>query len=115
MIVKKMISSISLLQDKSSEFLESNILRNSRGISLSNITATSDTSFFSTSCTISPDNNQINPQKVSIFFMRDHNTQKMMTSKYTRLTVAIDDIIIYQGIYYNISQKPRFKYGRVHT
>ena len=38
---QKMISSISRLQDKSSEVVDSNIQRDSRGISSSNITATS--------------------------------------------------------------------------
>ena len=41
--------------------------------------------------------------------MRDNNTQKMMTSNETRLTVAITDIIVYEGLSFNISQKPRFK------
>ena len=38
-----------------------------------------------------------------------HNTQKMMTSNETRLTVAISDIIISDGISFNISQKTRFQ------
>ena len=58
-----MISSISRLQDKSSEVVESNIQRNSRGMSSSNLTATYDTSSFSTSCSTSPYNNKIPPQK----------------------------------------------------
>ena len=41
--------------------------------------------------------------------MRDNNTQKMMTSNETRLTVAIADLIIYEGLSFNISQKPRSK------
>ena len=41
--------------------------------------------------------------------MEDNNTQKMMTSNETRLTVAINDIIISEGIYFNLSQKPRLK------
>ena len=41
--------------------------------------------------------------------MRDNNTQKMMTSNETRLTVAIADLIIYEGLSFNLSQKPRFK------
>ena len=41
--------------------------------------------------------------------MGDNNTQKMMTSDETRLTVAISDLIISQGISFNISQEPRFK------
>ena len=41
--------------------------------------------------------------------MGDNNTQKVMTSNETRLTVAIADIIIFVGLYFTISQKPRFK------
>ena len=41
--------------------------------------------------------------------MGDHNTQKMMTSNKTLLTVAIDDIIISEGQYFNIFPKTRFK------
>ena len=60
---QKMIYSISFLQDKSSEVVESNIQRNSRGVFSSNLTVTYDTSSFSTSCSTSPDNNQITLQK----------------------------------------------------
>ena len=38
--------------------------------------------------------------------MRDNNTPKMMTSNDTRLTVAITDLIIYEGLSINLSQKP---------
>ena len=40
--------------------------------------------------------------------MGDNNTQKMMTYNETCLTVAIAELIISDGIYFNISQKPRF-------
>ena len=43
------------------------------------------------------------------FFMVDNNTQKMMTSNETRLTFTITYIIIYEGLSFNLSQKPRFK------
>ena len=33
----------------------------------------------------------------------------MMTSNETRLTVAIADLIISEGLSFNLSQKPRFK------
>ena len=89
-----MISSISRLQDKSSEVVESNIQRNSRGLLLSNTTAIYDSSYISKSFIQSPESNQTSSQIGSIFFMGDNNTQKMMTSNETRLTVAIADIII---------------------
>ena len=44
-----------------------------------------------------------------IFFTGDNNTQKMMTSNETRLTVAIFNLIISEGLSFNLSQKPRFK------
>ena len=40
--------------------------------------------------------------------MGDYNTQKMMTFNETFLTVAIDDLIVYEGISFNITPKPRF-------
>ena len=40
--------------------------------------------------------------------MGDHNTHKMMTSNKTLLTVAIVDLIISEGLYFNIAQKPMF-------
>ena len=94
MIILKIISSISRLQDKSSEVFESNIQRESRGIYSSNSTEIYDTSSFSTSFSKYPERNPKNPQKGSIFFMGYNNTQKMMTSNETRLTVAIAYLII---------------------
>ena len=41
--------------------------------------------------------------------MGDNNTQNMMTSNETCLTVAISDIIISEGLLFNLFQKPRFK------
>ena len=43
------------------------------------------------------------------FFTGDNNTHKMMTSNETRLIVAITDLIISEGLSFNIFQKPRFK------
>ena len=40
--------------------------------------------------------------------MGDNNTQKMVNSNETRLTVAIADLILPEGLSFNISQKPRF-------
>ena len=41
--------------------------------------------------------------------MGDHNTHKMMIYNQTCLTVAIADLIISEGLSFNLSQKPRFK------
>ena len=77
---REIISSISRLQDMSSEVVESNIQRNSRDMYSSNITAISDSSPFSRSCNKSSENNPTNPQKGSNVFMGDNNTQNMMNS-----------------------------------
>ena len=104
-----MISSISRLQDKSSEVVQSKFQRNSRGMYSSNINATSDMSSFRTSCSKSPYNYQINPKNIYHIFMGDHNTQGMMTCNETRLTVAIANVIICEGISLNLSQKSSVK------
>ena len=106
---QKYISSVSRLQDKSSEVVESNIQRNSRFLYSSNTTAIYYTSSFSISCIKYPESNPTTPQKGSIVFMGDNNTQNMMTSDDTRLTVAINDLIISDGLYFNLSPKPRLK------
>ena len=41
--------------------------------------------------------------------MGDHNTQTIMTSNEKCLTVAIADIIIYEGLCLNLAHKTRFK------
>ena len=99
-----MISSVSCLQDKSSEVVESDIQRNSRSIYSSNITTISDTSSFRKICSTSPESNPTTLQKCSIFFMEDNTTQIIMTSNETRLTVAITDLIISEGLSFNIYQ-----------
>ena len=61
---QKMISSISSLQDNSSEVVESNIQRNSRGLYLSKTTAIYDSSSIRKRFSQSPESNQKNPQKI---------------------------------------------------
>ena len=104
-----MISSISRLQDKSSEVIESNIQRNSRGLFSLNTTVIYDSSSIRKGFSQSPESNQTSSQKGSIVFMGDNNTQKMMTSNETRLTVAITNLILSEGLSFNLSQKSRFK------
>ena len=41
--------------------------------------------------------------------MGDHNTQKIMTSNETSLTVAISGVVISEGLYFNLAFKSRFK------
>ena len=68
---QKMISSISRLQVKLSEVVQSNIERNSRGLFLSNTTAIYDSSSISKSFSQFPESNQTSSLKGSIFFMGD--------------------------------------------
>ena len=103
-----MIYSISRLQENLSEVVESNIHRNSRGLLLSNTNAIYYSSSISKSFSQSPERNQTISQRGSMFFMGDSNTQKMVTSNETRLTVAISNLIISERLSFNISQKPRF-------
>ena len=67
---QKMISSVSRLQDNSSEVVESNIQRNSRGLYSSNTTAIYDSSYFSKSFSQSTESNPTTPQEGSIFHRR---------------------------------------------
>ena len=41
--------------------------------------------------------------------MGDHNTQEIITSNKTLLTLSISDLIISKGLSFNLAQKPRFK------
>ena len=95
---QKVISSISRLQDISSEVVESNIQRNYRDVSSSNLTARYNTSYFSINCSTSPDKNLITSQKGSIFFIGDHKTQKIMAPNEICLTLAIPRLNISEGI-----------------
>ena len=40
--------------------------------------------------------------------MGDHNTHKIMASNETRLTVALSYLVIYEGLSFNVAQKPSF-------
>ena len=44
-----------------------------------------------------------------MFFIGDHNTQKIMTSNKTLLAVAIADLIISEDLSFNLAQNPLFK------
>ena len=41
--------------------------------------------------------------------MGEQNTQKITTSNETRLTLETADLIISEGLHFNLAQKPRFK------
>ena len=106
---QQMISSISCLQDKSSEVVESNIQGNSRVLYLSNTTAIYNLFSISKSFSQYSEINQTASQKGSIVFTGENNTQKIMTSNETHLTVSIADLIISEELSFNLYQKPRFK------
>ena len=71
----RVISSISCLQDTSSEVIKSNIQFNSISMYLSNLTTMSDIYSFGTGPSTSSNSNQINHQKGSIF-IGDNNFKK---------------------------------------
>ena len=48
-------------------------------------------------------------QASPLIFGIDGNSQKLITSYETRLTIAIADFIISEGLPFNLSQRPRFK------
>ena len=75
----------------------------------SNTTAIYYTSCFSTSCRKSPESNPTTPQKGSIVFIGENNTQRMMTSNETHLTVAIAYLNISEGLSFKLFHKHRFK------
>ena len=100
---QKMIYSISRLQDKSSKIVESNIQHKSKVLSSSNLTVTSDTSPFITNCSTPSENNKITPKKGSIFLLGVYNTHRIVTSNETCLTVAIADLIISEGLSFNLA------------
>ena len=90
----KVNSSITHLHDKSSEFIENSIHCNS-GISyLSNITATSDSSLFITTTTLSYNSKSTSNQQVYLLFFGDLNYKRMISSIETHLTVAISYLVI---------------------
>ena len=89
-----MISSISCLQDNSSEFIKLNIQHKSRIMSSSNLTVISGISYFSTSSITSYVSNKTNHQKFSNLFIGDKNSQKISSNE-SCLTVEISDLVIF--------------------
>ena len=95
----RVISSISCLQDTSSEVIKSNIQFNSISMYLSNLTTMSDIYSFGTGPSTSSNSNQINHQKGSIFIgdnnfkknilMRHILQQKLLILSYMRVLLLI--------------------------
>ena len=105
----KINSYTSCLHNNLSEVIESRIKRNSRSMPLSNITTISDMSSFRTCSNTTYDSNQIIHKKGYLIFGSDNFFQKSITSNETYLTIAIYDLIIYEGLSFNLAQKPIFK------
>ena len=62
----------------------------------------------SSASNISSESNSRSVSNDSLIFVIDGNSQKLITSNDTRLTIAIADLILSEGLPYNLSQKPRF-------
>ena len=106
---EKIKAPISSLQDTSSSTIESTIHSSSKSITSSNDINSSEMSSFSYASNITSGINSRNVSNGSLIFGIDGSSQKSITSKDTRLTIAISDLIILEGIYFNLSQKPIFK------
>ena len=78
---------------------------NYRNMFLYNLSAISDISFFGTVSITSSNRNQINHQKGYIF-LGLKNPQKKISSDETYLAVAIGNLIIIEGLAFNLSKKP---------
>ena len=102
-------SSITSLQNKSSAAIESTIHRSSKSITSSNDTNSSVISVFSSASNISSESNSGSFSNSSLIFSIDGNSQKLITSNDTCLTIEIADRIISEGLPFNLSQTARFK------
>ena len=102
-------ASITSLQNKSSAAIESTIHRISKSITSSNDTNSSVISGFSSASNISSDSNSRSFSNGSLMFGIDGNYQKLITSNNTHFTIEISDLIISEGLPFNLPQKPRFK------
>ena len=102
-------ASITSLQNKSSAAIESTIHRSSKSITSSNDTNSSLISGFYSASNISSESNSRSFSNGSLIFGIYGNAQKLIFSNDTRLTIAIADLIISEGLPFNLSQKPIFK------
>ena len=104
-----MKASISSLQNNSSATIKSTIHRRSKSITSSNDTNSSEMSGFSSASTITTESNSRSSSNGSLIFGSDGNSQKLITSNETCLTITIADLIISEGLYYNLLQKQILK------
>ena len=106
---EKIRASITCLQNKSSAAIESTTHRSSKIITSSNKINSSVISGFSSASNISSKSNSGIFPNGSLVFDIDGNSQKMITSNENRLTIATSDIIILEGLTFNLAQKNRIQ------
>ena len=104
---EKIRASITSLHNNSSSAIKSTIHCSSKFITSLNDTNSSIISGFSSASNISYESNSRSFSNGSLVF--GGNSQKLIISNDTCLTIAIADLIISEGLPFNISQKPRFK------
>ena len=102
-------ASITSLQNKSSAAIKPTIYRSSKSITSSNDTNSSVISAFSSASNLSFESTSRSVSNGTLIFGIDGNSQKLITSNDTRLTTAIADLIISEGLPFNLAQKPRSK------
>ena len=104
-----MKASITSLQNKSYAAIKFNKYCSSNIITSSNDTNASEISGFTYASNITSESNSRSFINGSLIFGIDRNSQKIITSNDTRLTIAIADINISEALLFNLTQKPRFK------
>ena len=102
-------SSIISLQNKSYSAIKSTIYRSSKSITYSNNTNYSVTSGFTSASNLTTESNSRSFSNGSLVCGIDGNSQELITSNKTCLTIVIADIFISEGLPFNISQNPTFK------
>ena len=96
------------LHNNSSSAIKSTIHLSSKSITSSNDNNSSVISGFSSASNISSESTSRSFSNGSLVFVTDENSQKLITSNDNCLTIAISDLIISEGIPFDISPKPRF-------
>ena len=100
---------ITSIHNKLSSNIGSNIHRSSKSITSSNDTNSSEISGFTSASNITTESNSRSLSNGSLVLVIDGNSQELITSNDTCLTIAISDLIISEGLSLNLAQKPIFK------
>ena len=102
-------SYITSLQNKSSAVIESTIHCSSKSITSSNDMSSSLITGFTYASNITSESNSIGFSNGSLVFGIDSNDQELISSNDTCLKISIADIIISEGLPFNIYRKLIFK------